>query len=59
MLREAGTTDFTTLLSTEKGLRAATRWFLRCGILSQFSQAKEVYTRRGKRGRRAGHDVDD
>ena len=31
MLSEAKTTDYTKLLSTEAGLRAVTKWFLRAG----------------------------
>ena len=59
MIREAGTSDFRSLLANERGLRAVTTWFLQQGILSQFSLAKEVWQRQGRRGRRAGRDVDD
>src|SRR5204863_5576699 len=41
MLTSASTMDYTTLLNTDKGLRAITSWFIRQGILSQFSIAKE------------------
>ena len=59
MIEEAGTSDFRCLLANERGLRAVTTWFLQRGILSQFSLAKEVWQRQGRRGRRAGCDVDD
>lgn len=42
MLRRAGTSDFRKLLSTRKGLKAASSWFLDRGILSQFSLAREM-----------------
>ena len=42
MFVAAGTMDYTTLLNTEKGLRAATSWLLKQGILPQFSVAKEM-----------------
>lgn len=35
----AGTSDSLTLTSTNKGLRAMTRWFIARGILGQFSLA--------------------
>jgi len=41
MLREAGTSDSTTILSTSRGLKAVTQWVIRRGILGQFSLAKE------------------
>jgi len=59
MIREAGTSDFRSLLANERGLRAVTMWFLQQGILSQFSLAKEVWQRQGQRGRRAGCNVND
>jgi hypothetical protein len=34
--------DYTTLLNTERGLRAVTSWLLRQGILAQFTVAKEM-----------------
>jgi Reverse transcriptase (RNA-dependent DNA polymerase) len=42
MLAAAGTMDYTTLLNTEKGLKAVTSWLLRQGILPQFRVAKEM-----------------
>ena len=42
MLAAAGTMDYITLLNTERGLRAATSWLLRQGILPQFRVAKEM-----------------
>lgn len=60
MIQEASTNDYTTLLLTVQGIRAVTKWFLRQGILTQFSLASEAQvTRQRKRGRRAGNDVDD
>ena len=41
MFREAGSNDLRIILTTEKGLRAATRWMIRCGLLGQFSLARE------------------
>jgi hypothetical protein len=60
MIQEASTSDYTTLLLTAQGIRAVTKWFLRQGILTQFSLASEAQaTRQRKCGRRAGNDVDD
>ena len=60
MYQDAGTSDFTTLLSTGRGVRAAARWFLQQDILAQFSLFKDTeVARRRKPGRRAGEDVDD
>ena len=42
MLQRAGTTDYHSLLSTKKGVKAATDWFLHLGLLKQFSLASEV-----------------
>lgn len=42
MLQRAGTSDLYTLLSTRRGLKAATSWFLSRGVLRQFSLAKEM-----------------
>ena len=42
MLDAAGTTDYSTLLNTRKGLHAVTSWLLQRGALSQFSAAKEM-----------------
>ena len=42
MLQKAGTTDYYSLLSTKKGIKAATDWFLRLGLLKQFSLAREL-----------------
>ena len=60
MIQEAGCSDFSKILSTPRGIRAAARWFLRQDILTQFSLTRDAErTRRMKRGRRAGEDVDD
>ena len=60
MIKEAGTSDLTTLLSSPRGIRAAAKWFLWQDILTQFSLVRQAETRRKrKRGRRAGNDVDD
>lgn len=42
MLYIAQTTDYHTLLTTKKGVYAATKWFLKLGLLGQFSLAKEM-----------------
>jgi hypothetical protein len=42
MLARAGTGDYHTLLTTAKGLRAATSWLIRAGVPAQFSTAKEM-----------------
>ena len=42
MLHTAQTTDYRTLLTIEKGVQAATEWFLKLGLLGQFSLAKEI-----------------
>lgn len=60
MLAEAKTTDFTRLLSTEAGLRAVTRWFLKRDVLTQFSLARTMdKTKPRRRGRRPGTYVDE
>ena len=41
MVQEARSSDLKTMLSTEEGVKAVTRWFLRQDILAQFSVAKE------------------
>lgn len=42
MLQRAGTTDYDSLLSTKKGIKVATDWFLHLGLLKQFSLAREL-----------------
>ena len=42
MLLAAGTENYNTLLSTQKGLKAATRWLISQNILDQFWVAKEI-----------------
>lgn len=61
MLAEAKTTDYTKkLLSTEAGLRAVTKWFLRRDILAKFSLAgKADDAKPRQRGRRPGTYVDE
>lgn len=44
MLMEAGTSHYNELLTTEKGLLAVTKWFLRYGGLAQFTWAKAEAT---------------
>ena len=41
MLHKAGTTDYNTLTSTRKGLRAAAHWLMPKGLLPQFRLAAE------------------
>jgi len=41
MLHTAGTTDYNTLTSTRKGLKAAARWLMPKGLLPQFNLAAE------------------
>jgi len=42
MLLAAGTENYNTLLSTQKGLKAATRWLIGQNVLDQFRVAKEI-----------------
>jgi hypothetical protein len=42
MLHRAGTSDYRSILRTNKGLRAVTRWLVRSGALQQFSLAREM-----------------
>jgi len=42
MLAAAGTMDYTTLLATERGLRAVTTWLIRQNILPQFRTARAM-----------------
>ncbi|MCJ1357856.1 MAG: hypothetical protein MMC33_007852 [Icmadophila ericetorum] len=42
MLRDTGTTDFQTLTSTGKGVKAACRWLIKLGILGQYRLAAEL-----------------
>ena len=42
MLRDAGTTDFQTLTSTGRGVKAACRWLINLGILGQYRLAAEL-----------------
>jgi len=42
MLSAAGTENYNTLLSTQKGLKAATRWLIGQNVLDQFRVAKEI-----------------
>lgn len=43
MCRDGGSTDYRSLLSSEKGLRAVTRWFMKTSLLNQFSLAIECF----------------
>ena len=42
MLSAAGTENYKTLLSTQKGLKAVTRWLIGQNVLDQFQVAKEI-----------------
>ena len=42
MLLVAGTENYNTLLLTQKGLKAVTRWLISQNILNQFRVAKEI-----------------
>jgi len=42
MLSAAGTENYNTLLSTQKGLKAATRWLISQNVLDQFRVAREI-----------------
>jgi hypothetical protein len=42
MLREGGTTDFRRLMTTVRGVKAVVNWFMKTGILGQFSLAAEL-----------------
>ena len=44
MLSVAGTENYNTLLSTQKGLKAVTQWLISQNILNQFRVAKEIAT---------------
>lgn len=41
MLAQAGSTDYTQIISSSKGIKAAARWLVRSGALSQFAIAKD------------------
>jgi len=42
MLSAAGIENYNTLLSTQKGLKAATRWLIGQNVLDQFWVTKEI-----------------
>ena len=42
MLLAAGTENYNTLLSTQKGLKAVTRWLISQNVLNQFQIVKEI-----------------
>jgi hypothetical protein len=42
MLSAAGTENYNTLLSTQKGLKAVTQWLISQNVLDQFRVAKEM-----------------
>ena len=42
MLSVAGTENYNTLLSTQKGLKAVTQWLISQNVLDQFRVAKEM-----------------
>ena len=42
---ESGTADYVELLTTQQGLKAVTKWFLRRDILPQFKWARETALR--------------
>jgi hypothetical protein len=51
MLLAAGTENYNTLLSTQRGLKAVIQWLISQSILDQFRVAKEIATE----GNRAGN----
>jgi hypothetical protein len=42
LFARAGTDDYTTLLTTNRGLKATAQWFIQQGILQQFAVAREL-----------------
>jgi hypothetical protein len=42
MLSAAGTENYNTLLSTQKGLKAVTQWLISQNVLNQFRVAREM-----------------
>ena len=42
MLLAAGTENYNTLLSTQRGLKAVTQWLIKQSVLDQFRVAKEM-----------------
>ena len=52
MLLTAGTENYNTLLSTQRGLKAVTQWLISQSILDQFRVAKELATEDNKAGNR-------
>jgi hypothetical protein len=44
MLLVAGTENYNTLLSIQKGLKAVTQWLISQNVLNQFRVAKEIVT---------------
>ena len=42
MLLAAGTENYNTLLSTQKGLKAVTQWLISQNVLDQFRVAREI-----------------
>ena len=60
MFAEAGTTDYSTLVNTCRGLRAAARWIMEMDLLQQFRFAREMLTvdREQEADRRDGEEVD-
>ena len=44
MLSVAGTENYKTLLSTQRGLKAVTQWLISQNVLNQFRVAKEMVT---------------
>ena len=50
MLLAAGTENYNTLLSTQRGIKAVTQWLISQSVLDQFRVAKEIATE----GNRAG-----
>jgi hypothetical protein len=51
MLSVAGTENYNTLLSTQKGLKAVTQWLISQNVLNQFRVAREMVME----GRRASN----
>ena len=42
MLLAAGTENYNTLLSTQRGLKAVTQWLISQNVLDQFQVVKEI-----------------
>ena len=54
MFRQAGTTDYRTLLTTTRGLQASSQFIIRTNLLAQFSLAREMMTESTERLEESG-----